>query len=112
VKCPHCGGRLESTQQRWQRKMRAQGRCTGCGNKLTEADLVASGGAPFARPPARCFRCRRGAAARAKARYDAASLSADKAEGPGDRGGPVRDRADTDGERAPAARAASPAAGL
>jgi hypothetical protein len=35
--CSACGGRLESSQEAYQRRMREQGRCIGCGHDLDPA---------------------------------------------------------------------------
>lgn len=45
MNCPHCGGKVLSSQARWQRKMLAQGRCRTCCEGLDG-------------PYQRCFRCR------------------------------------------------------
>jgi len=59
MKCPCCGAVFDSSQQAYQRRMIAQGRCAHCGKRKAPAD----------EPYWWCRGCRLAAGARARARY-------------------------------------------
>lgn len=61
MKCPQCQCEIETPQMRWQRRMRARGRCVSCGGPTEKR-----AGHEYAK----CLRCRRKAALQLRRRRD------------------------------------------
>ena len=60
-RCPNCGTVIRTSQQEWQDRQRALGRCIVCAAPLTKTDEAAG--------YTRCLRHRRAEAARAQRAY-------------------------------------------